>query len=39
MESATAWVLWFVAAMAGVLLLLTFVPQLVLFVPRALGYL
>jgi C4-dicarboxylate transporter DctM subunit len=39
MESTTAWVLWFVAAMTGVLLLLTFVPELVLFVPRALGYL
>lgn len=39
MESTTVWVLWFVAAMTGVLLLLTFVPELVLFVPRALGYL
>ena len=39
MESTTVWVLWFVAAMTGVLLLLTFVPELVLFLPRALGYL
>lgn len=39
MEATTAWVLWFVAAMTGVLLLLTFVPELVLFAPRALGYL
>ena len=39
MEATIGWVLWFVAAMAGVLLLLTFVPELVLFVPRALGYL
>ncbi len=39
MESTTAWVLWFVAAMTRVFLLLTFVPEIVLFLPRALGYL
>jgi tripartite ATP-independent transporter DctM subunit len=39
MESTTAWVLWFVGAMTGVLLLLTFVPEIVLFLPRWLGYL
>lgn len=39
MESTTAWVLWFVGAMTGVLLLLTFVPEIVLFIPRWLGYL
>jgi tripartite ATP-independent transporter DctM subunit len=39
MESTTVWVLWFVAAITGVLLLITFVPELALFVPRRLGYL
>jgi tripartite ATP-independent transporter DctM subunit len=39
MESTIGWVLWFVAAMTGVLLLLTFVPEIVLFLPRWLGYL
>ena len=39
MESTTVWVLWFVGAMTGVLLLLTFIPEIVLFLPRWLGYL
>jgi TRAP-type C4-dicarboxylate transport system permease large subunit len=38
-ESTLVWCLWLVAAMTTVLLVLTFVPEIVLFVPRALGYL
>jgi TRAP-type C4-dicarboxylate transport system permease large subunit len=38
-ESTIVWCLWLVLAMTAVLLLLTFVPEIVLFVPRALGYL
>ncbi|MCX7961160.1 MAG: TRAP transporter large permease [Burkholderiales bacterium] len=39
MESTLGWCLWLVAAMTAALLVLTFVPGLVLFLPRALGYL
>jgi tripartite ATP-independent transporter DctM subunit len=38
-ESTIVWCAWLVAAMTGVLLLITFVPEIVLFVPRMLGYL
>jgi tripartite ATP-independent transporter DctM subunit len=38
-ESTIVWCLWLVGAMTGVLLLLTFVPEIVLFLPRWLGYL
>jgi tripartite ATP-independent transporter DctM subunit len=37
MESTFPWVMWFVAAMTGALLLVTFVPELVLFLPRLAG--
>ncbi|WP_426956065.1 TRAP transporter large permease [Muricoccus radiodurans] len=37
MESTIPWVLWFVAAMTGALLLVTFVPELALFLPRLTG--
>ena len=39
LESTFYWTLWMVAAMTAVLLLLTFVPEISLFLPRALGYL
>ncbi|MDK9726152.1 MAG: TRAP transporter large permease [Sterolibacteriaceae bacterium MAG5] len=39
MESTIPWVLWMVAAMAGTMLLVTFVPELALWLPRRLGYL
>ena len=39
MESTIPWVLWMVAAMAGTMLLVTFVPELALWLPRTLGYL
>lgn len=39
MESTIAWCTWLVAAMTAMLLLLTFVPEIVLFLPRYLGYL
>jgi len=39
MESTVPWVLWMVAAMAGMMLLVTFVPDLALWLPRHLGYL
>jgi TRAP-type C4-dicarboxylate transport system permease large subunit len=38
-EATVRWVSWFVIAMVAVLLLITFVPELVLWAPRALGYL
>jgi TRAP-type C4-dicarboxylate transport system permease large subunit len=38
-EATVRWVSWFVLAMVAVLLLITFVPELVLWAPRALGYL
>ena len=39
MESTIPWVLWMVVAMAGTMLLVTFVPELALWLPRTLGYL
>ncbi|QCO14917.1 TRAP transporter large permease [Azospirillum brasilense] len=39
MESTVRWVLWMVAAMLGALVLVTFVPELALWLPRKLGYL
>ena len=39
MESTVPWVLWMVAAMTGTLLLVTFVPEIALWLPRTLGYL
>jgi tripartite ATP-independent transporter DctM subunit len=38
-ESTISWCLWLVAAMTAMLLMLTFVPEIVLFLPRWLGYL
>lgn len=38
-ESTILWCSWLVVAMTSVLLLITFVPEIVLFVPRMLGYL
>ena len=37
MESTVPWVVWFVLSMLTALLLITFVPDLVLFLPRMLG--
>jgi tripartite ATP-independent transporter DctM subunit len=39
MESTLRWCLWLVAVMTAMLLVLTFVPEIVLFLPRWLGYL
>ncbi|MGQ0511399.1 MAG: TRAP transporter large permease [Betaproteobacteria bacterium] len=39
MESTIKWCAWLVAAMSALLLVLTFVPEIVLFLPRTLGYL
>jgi tripartite ATP-independent transporter DctM subunit len=39
MESTIVWVLWFVTAMSGAMLLVAFVPDLALWLPRVLGYL
>lgn len=39
MESTVGWVLWMVAAMVTALALVTFVPELALWLPRSLGYL
>ena len=39
LESTFKWTLWMVAAMTVVLLMLTFVPELSLWLPRRLGYL
>lgn len=39
MESTIPWALWMVVAMAGTMLLVTFVPELALWLPRTLGYL
>jgi TRAP-type C4-dicarboxylate transport system permease large subunit len=36
-ESTVPWVVWFVAAMAAALLLVAFVPEVALFLPRLLG--
>jgi C4-dicarboxylate transporter DctM subunit len=38
-ESTVPWVLWLALAMLAALLLVTFVPEITLFLPRALGYL
>jgi tripartite ATP-independent transporter DctM subunit len=38
-EATLGWCLWLVGAMTAMLLLLTFVPEIVLFLPRWLGYL
>ncbi len=37
MESTVPWVIWFVLAMTGALLLVAFVPELALFLPRLFG--
>ena len=39
MEATLGWCAWLVAAMTAMLLVLTFVPEIVLFLPRWLGYL
>lgn len=39
MEATLRWCLWLVAAMSATLLTMTFVPEIVLFLPRWLGYL
>lgn len=39
MESTVPWVLWMVGAMAGAMVLVTFVPEVALWLPRHLGYL
>lgn len=39
MESTIPWVIWLVLAMAGTMLLVTFVPEIALWLPRRLGYL
>ncbi len=38
MESTVPWVIWMVLAMLGALLLVTFLPELALWLPRRLGY-
>ncbi len=38
MESTVPWVIWMVAAMLAALMLVTFVPDIALWLPRALGY-
>jgi TRAP-type C4-dicarboxylate transport system permease large subunit len=37
MESTIPWVIWFVLAMTGSLMLVTFIPEIALFLPRLLG--
>jgi len=39
MESTIRWVIWMAAAMIGTMLLVTFVPEIALWLPRTLGYL
>ncbi len=39
MESTIPWVIWMVLAMGGAMLLVTFVPEIALWLPRHLGYL
>jgi C4-dicarboxylate transporter DctM subunit len=39
MESTIPWVIWMVLAMAGTMLLVTFVPEIALWLPGRLGYL
>ncbi|HEY0835923.1 MAG TPA: TRAP transporter large permease [Azospirillum sp.] len=38
MESTVRWVMWMVLAMLGALMLVTFVPEISLWLPRRLGY-
>ena len=38
MESTIPWVIWMAVAMTGTLLLVTFVPEIALWLPRTLGY-
>ncbi|MEN3352823.1 MAG: C4-dicarboxylate transporter, DctM subunit [Betaproteobacteria bacterium] len=38
MESTIPWVVWMVIAMTGTMLLVTFVPEIALWLPRVLGY-
>jgi C4-dicarboxylate transporter, DctM subunit len=38
MESTIPWVIWMVIAMSGTMLLVTFVPEIALWLPRVLGY-
>jgi TRAP-type C4-dicarboxylate transport system permease large subunit len=38
MESTVRWVLWLVGAMTIALMLVTFIPELTLWLPRVLGY-
>jgi C4-dicarboxylate transporter, DctM subunit len=38
MESTIPWVIWLVIAMAGTMFLVTFVPEIALWLPRRLGY-
>jgi TRAP-type C4-dicarboxylate transport system permease large subunit len=38
-ESTVPWVIWFVLGMTGTLLLVTFVPEVALWLPGALGFL
>ena len=38
MESTIPWVIWMVIAMTGTMLLVTFVPEIALWLPRVLGY-
>jgi tripartite ATP-independent transporter DctM subunit len=39
MESTIKWVIWLVIVMAGTMFLVTFVPEIALWLPRKLGYL
>ncbi len=39
MESTIPWVIWMLIAMIGTMLLVTFVPEIALWLPRVLGYL
>src|SRR5690349_15782454 len=39
MESTIPWVIWMLIAMSGTMFLVTFVPEIALWLPRALGYL
>ena len=39
MESTIRWVIWMAVAMTGTMLVVTFVPEIALWLPRVLGYL
>jgi tripartite ATP-independent transporter DctM subunit len=39
MESTIPWVIWMLVAMSGTMFLVTFVPEIALWLPRVLGYL